>query len=169
VISRVSKRSAHAEDFRPSYLATPSNLKRKNCSRRRIPSLFLQAQDWHPAPARSSCFFPREPPRKKTRLEPRPGGNVSAALQVAPPCGPRASPDHPTWWLIPPGTQHGQGADKTAHFSRWVPKCPHQNEIPNQKHRERRRKLMMFLTSEQLTYILRPGLKLLCGTASRTP
>ena len=83
-----------------------------------FPRQFLQPQDGHPAPARSSQLSLREPPWKKNRPEPQPGGNVSAAQPVAPPCDPRASPDHPTWWVVPPGTHHGQGGEKTAHFGR---------------------------------------------------
>jgi hypothetical protein len=45
----------------------------------------------------------------------RPGAaEVSAAPPGAPPRDPRASPDHPTWWLVPPGAHHGQGGKKTA-------------------------------------------------------
>jgi hypothetical protein len=35
---------------------------------------------------------------------------------VAPPRGLRASLDHPTWWLVPPGAHHGQGHEKTAQY-----------------------------------------------------
>jgi len=79
---------------------------------------FLQAQDGHPAPARSSRLSKKQPRWKKTRPEPQPGANVSAAAPVVPPCDPRASPDHPTWWVVPPGTHHGQGGEKSAHFGR---------------------------------------------------
>jgi hypothetical protein len=40
---------------------------------------------------------------------------------VAPPRGPRASPNHPTWWLVPLGAHHGQGGKKTAQSGLWVP------------------------------------------------
>jgi hypothetical protein len=83
---------------------------------------FLQAQDRHPAPARSSRLSKKQPRWKKTRPEPQPGANVSAVPPVVPPCDPRASPDHPTWWVVPPGTHHSQGGKKNpAHFGRWVP------------------------------------------------
>jgi hypothetical protein len=79
-----------------------------------FPRQFLQPQDRHPAPARSSHSPLREPPWKKNRPAHPPGGNVSTAQPVAPPCDPRASPDHPTWWVVSPGTHHGQGGEKTA-------------------------------------------------------
>jgi hypothetical protein len=72
----------------------------------------LRAQDGHTAPARSSHLSLREPPWKKTAPAARPGAKVSAAPPGAPPRGPRASPDHPTWWLVPPGAHHGQGGEK---------------------------------------------------------
>jgi hypothetical protein len=52
------------------------------------------------------------PPGKKTAPAARPGAKVSVAPPVAPPRGPWASPDHPTWWLVPPGAHHGQGEKK---------------------------------------------------------
>jgi hypothetical protein len=48
------------------------------------------------------------------------GGKASAAPPGAPPRDPRASPDHPTWWLAPLGAHHGQGGEKTAQFGPWV-------------------------------------------------
>jgi hypothetical protein len=86
-----------------------------------IPILQQQAPD---RPSHLSPTCPRGPPWKKMRPAHQPGGNASAAPPVAPPYDPRASPDHSTWWLVPPGTQHqhGKGADKTVHFGRWVPK-----------------------------------------------
>jgi hypothetical protein len=49
---------------------------------------------------------PRGPARGK-------GAKVSAGPPGAPPRDPRASPDHPTWWLAPPlGAYHGQGGEK---------------------------------------------------------
>jgi hypothetical protein len=49
-------------------------------------------------------------PRRPARA----GAKVSAAPPGAPPRAPRASPDHSTWWLVPPGAYHGQGGEKTA-------------------------------------------------------
>jgi hypothetical protein len=60
------------------------------------------------------CHFSQKshPPWTKTAPAARPGAMVSAAPPVAPPRGPRASPDHhPTWWLVPPGAHHGPGAE----------------------------------------------------------
>ena len=82
-----------------------------------LPRQFLRAQDGQATPARSSHSSLREPLWKKMRPESQPGGNVSTAQPVAPPCDPRASPDHPTWWVVPPGTHHGQGGEKTAQCS----------------------------------------------------
>jgi hypothetical protein len=62
----------------------------------------------------------RVPPWKKTAPAARPGAKVSAAPPGAPPRDPRASPDHPTLWLVPPGAHHGQGGEKTAQFGPWV-------------------------------------------------
>jgi hypothetical protein len=57
------------------------------------------------------------PPLEKTPPADRPGGKVSAAPPGAPPAhDPRAFPDHPTWWLVPPGgrAHHGQGGEKNS-------------------------------------------------------
>jgi hypothetical protein len=85
-----------------------------------FPSYFLRAQEGHAAPARSSHLSLREPPWKKTAPTARPGAKVSAAPPGAPPRDPRASTDHPTWWLVPPDAHHGQGGKKTAQFGPWV-------------------------------------------------
>ena len=85
------------------------------------PSYFLRAQDRHAAPVRSSHLSLRAPPcGKKTAPAARPGAKVSAAPPGAPPRDPRASPDHSTWWVVPPGAYHGQGGEKTAQFGPWV-------------------------------------------------
>ena len=57
-------------------------------------------------------------PNQNVRAPQRARGNVRAHRQNRPPCDPRASPDHPTWWMPPPGTHYGQGGDKSAHFGR---------------------------------------------------
>ena len=57
-------------------------------------------------------------PNQNVRAPQRARGNVRAHRQNGPPCDPRASPDHPTWWMVPPGTHHGQGGEKSAHFGR---------------------------------------------------
>jgi hypothetical protein len=44
----------------------------------------------------------------------------SAGPPEAPLRDPRASPDHPTWWLVPPGASQGQVGEKTAQFGPWV-------------------------------------------------
>jgi hypothetical protein len=68
------------------------------------------------------CFFPLD--RAVGFPARQPGGNVSAAPPVAPPCDPRASPLPGPPHLVdgPPRTGmhhgHGQGGDKSAHFGR---------------------------------------------------
>jgi hypothetical protein len=56
----------------------------------------------------------------------------AAAPPVAPPRDPQASPDHPTWWLVPPGAHHGQGGEKRKKPSS-DPGCYHRIAQPNQK------------------------------------
>jgi hypothetical protein len=82
-------------------------------------------------PARSSHFPAKQPPWKKTAPAARPGAKVSAALPGAPPRDPRASADHPTWWLVPPDAHHGHREAKKRPSS--APGCSHQNQNPNQK------------------------------------
>jgi hypothetical protein len=76
-------------------------------------------------------------PNQNVRAPQRARGNVRAHRQpeLAAVCGvpcadPRASPDHPTWRMVPPGTHHGQGGDKSALSAA---RCPHQIAWPNQK------------------------------------
>jgi hypothetical protein len=74
----------------------------------------------------------KTPPKKKTAPAARPGAKVSAAPPGAPQRGPRASPDHPTWWLAPPGGVRTMAmeAKKQPNLG---PGCSHQNQSPNQK------------------------------------
>jgi hypothetical protein len=75
-----------------------------------------------PSPARRARsiqpLISEETPLEKNG--PRRQGKASAAPPGAPPRDPRASPDHPTWWLVPLGAHHGQGGEKTAQFGPWV-------------------------------------------------
>jgi hypothetical protein len=52
-------------------------------------------------------------PEKKNG-RPDQGQRSAPHRRKARPCDPRASPDHPTWWLVTPGAHHGQGGEKNS-------------------------------------------------------
>jgi hypothetical protein len=104
----------------PQYRHTPPGFwecqaKTPPGATRRAPFLiFAGPRRADPARSIQPLFSEGTPLGGGTALAARPGaGGVSAAPPGggrggAAPRDPRASPDHPTWWLVPPGAHHGQ-------------------------------------------------------------